>query len=163
MTDRRWQDIWMEQCEAAEAILHRYGVEPAFDYIVGEKLVNFVEAAAENPAFALALPRFVSRVCCKSKGRGMTDILFVVAPWRGQGLATVTRDVWKAAGTALVWDEGCRVVVVNTTTDKWLEVEAPHPVSSKDEAHARRLQGGLVTELEKAVVALANGCPPLPG
>ena len=65
MTDRRWQDIWMEQCEAAEAILHRYGVEPAFDYIVGEKLVNFVEAAAENPAFAQALPRFVSRVCCR--------------------------------------------------------------------------------------------------
>ena len=62
MTDRRWQDIWIEQCEAAEAIMHCYGVEFAFDYIVGGKLVNFVEAAAENPAFAQALPRFVSRV-----------------------------------------------------------------------------------------------------
>ena len=62
MTERRWHKIWMEQCEAAETIRLRYGVELAFDYVVGEKLLNFAEAAAEHPEFAQALPQFVSRV-----------------------------------------------------------------------------------------------------
>ena len=62
MTERRWQDVWMEQCEAAEAIMHRFGVEAAFDYIVGEKLVSFARAAAERPEFAQALPGFASRL-----------------------------------------------------------------------------------------------------
>ena len=61
-TERRWHEIWMEQCEAAETIRLRYGVESAFDYVVGEKLLNFAEAAAEHAVFAQALPQFVSRV-----------------------------------------------------------------------------------------------------
>ncbi len=62
MTERRWHEIWMEQCKAAETTKLRYGVESAFDYAVGEKLLNFAEAAAEHPEFAQALPQFVSRV-----------------------------------------------------------------------------------------------------
>ena len=62
MTERRWHEIWMEQCEAAEAIKVRYGVESAFDYVVGEKLLNFADAAATHAEFAQALPQFVSRV-----------------------------------------------------------------------------------------------------
>ena len=62
MTERRWHDIWLEQCEAAETVKLRYGVESAFDYVVGEKLFNFAEAAADHPEFAQALPQFVSRV-----------------------------------------------------------------------------------------------------
>ena len=63
MTERRWHEIWMEQCEAAETIKLRYGVESAFDHAVGEKLLNFAEeAAAEHPECAQALPQFVSRV-----------------------------------------------------------------------------------------------------
>ena len=61
-TERRWHETWMEQCEAAEAIRLRYGAESAFDYVVGEKLLNFAEAAAANAEFAQALPQFVSRV-----------------------------------------------------------------------------------------------------
>ena len=60
--ERRWHEIWMEQCEAAETIRLRYGVESAFDHVVGEKLLNFAEAAAEHAEFAQALPQFVSRV-----------------------------------------------------------------------------------------------------
>ena len=53
----------MEQCEAVETIRLRYGVESAFDYVVGEKLLNFAEVAATNMLeFAQALPQFVSRV-----------------------------------------------------------------------------------------------------
>lgn len=90
----------------------------------------------------------------------MAGFLLVVAPWRGQGMPTVTRDVWAAAGAALVWDEGCRVVIVDLKTDKWLEVDAPHPVSYRDEAHLRQLQEKLVGELEKAVAVLTAGRPP---
>ena len=62
MTDARWQDIWIEQCEAAEGIRKRFGTEAAFDYLVGEKLVSFAHAAAERPEFAQALPGFISRL-----------------------------------------------------------------------------------------------------
>ena len=62
MSDRAWHEIWMEQCEAAETIKVRHGAESAFDYVVGEKLLTFAQAATEHPEFARALPRFVSRV-----------------------------------------------------------------------------------------------------
>ena len=61
-TDLRSQDIWKVQCDAAEVIKLRYGIESAFEYVVGEKLLKFVEAASDDPEFARALPRFVSRV-----------------------------------------------------------------------------------------------------
>ena len=54
--------IWIEQCEAARTIRARFGLQAAFDYAVGEKLMNFASAAAEHPAFARELPRFVSEV-----------------------------------------------------------------------------------------------------
>ena len=36
-----------------------FGVESAFDYIVGEKLTSFAQAADEQPEFAQTLPAFV--------------------------------------------------------------------------------------------------------
>ena len=57
--ERRWHEVWREQCEAAESIRHQYGIVSAFDYVVGEKLLTFAEAAEENPEFARALPQFV--------------------------------------------------------------------------------------------------------
>jgi hypothetical protein len=56
------QEIWIEQCEAARTIRARYGLKAAFDYAVGEKLMNYASAAHEHPAFARELPRFVSEV-----------------------------------------------------------------------------------------------------
>ena len=38
------------------------GSKAAFDYAVGEKLMNFASAAHDHPAFASELPRFVSEV-----------------------------------------------------------------------------------------------------
>jgi hypothetical protein len=40
----------------------RFGLKAAFDYIVGEKLLNFAEASFRHRAFAQELPRFVSEV-----------------------------------------------------------------------------------------------------
>ena len=67
---RSWKDgtmneahkIWIEQCEAAETVRARYGLNSAFDYIVAEKLMNFAEAACRHRDFAQELPRFISKV-----------------------------------------------------------------------------------------------------
>lgn len=60
--DRRWHEVWREQCEAAGSIRHQYGVGSAFDYVVGEKLLTFAEAAEGHSEFARALPQFVSEL-----------------------------------------------------------------------------------------------------
>jgi hypothetical protein len=57
----KFHEIWIDQCEAAEEIKLRYGLKAAFDYLVAEKLLNFVDAASRNPEFARELPRFVAR------------------------------------------------------------------------------------------------------
>jgi hypothetical protein len=62
MNARKAHHIWIEQCEAAQMIKARFGLTAAFDYLVGEKLVNFANAASGHPDFARELPRFVSEV-----------------------------------------------------------------------------------------------------
>jgi hypothetical protein len=62
MNERKAQDIWLEQCEAARTIEARYGLTAALDYIVGEKLMTFAETAMKRADFARELPRFVSEV-----------------------------------------------------------------------------------------------------
>jgi hypothetical protein len=59
---RKHHEIWIEQCEAARAIKARYGPKAAFDYLVGEKLMNFASAASQHPEFAIEFPRFISEV-----------------------------------------------------------------------------------------------------
>ena len=59
-TERRWHEVWREQCEATGSIRLQYGLASAFDYVVGEKLLTFAQAAEEHPEFARALPQFVS-------------------------------------------------------------------------------------------------------
>jgi hypothetical protein len=62
MSNGRPQDIWIEQCDAAGDISAKFGLKASFDYLVGEKLMNFMEAAVRHPEFARELPRFVSEV-----------------------------------------------------------------------------------------------------
>ena len=62
MTNLRWHEIWDEQCQAVEAIKIHYGIGPAFEYVVGEKLLDCAEAAADHPEFARTLAQYVSKV-----------------------------------------------------------------------------------------------------
>ena len=62
MAQLQAHQIWIEQCEAVQTIKARFGLKAAFDYIVGEKLLNFAEASSHDPNFARELPRFVSEV-----------------------------------------------------------------------------------------------------
>ena len=54
--------IWMEQCAAAENIRHRFGLENALDYLIGEKLFSFVTASEQHPDFAAELPASVAEI-----------------------------------------------------------------------------------------------------
>ena len=62
MNARRFQDVWIEQCEAASRIKEEHGVESAFDYIVGEKLMTYAQTAVTRPEFAHDLPMFVAEI-----------------------------------------------------------------------------------------------------
>ena len=62
MAQRKAHKMWIEQCEAAQTIKVRFGLKAAFEYLVGEKLLNFSEASFRHPDFVRELPRFVSEV-----------------------------------------------------------------------------------------------------
>ena len=48
MSVRKFHEIWIEQCDAAQDIKLRYGLKAAFDYVVAEKLLNFASALSET-------------------------------------------------------------------------------------------------------------------
>jgi hypothetical protein len=52
--------IWIEQFEAAENIEDDFGTQKALEYLVGEKFLNFLEAA-EIPAFVAKIKTIFER------------------------------------------------------------------------------------------------------
>jgi hypothetical protein len=62
MPERRFQDIWKEQCQAARGVRQRHGVVSALDYLIGEKLMAYAEMAVARPEFARELPSFLGEV-----------------------------------------------------------------------------------------------------
>ena len=54
--------IWLEQCEAAGAIEDEFGVPRALAYLVGEKFLNFVDAAEDDADFRAELPAFAAAI-----------------------------------------------------------------------------------------------------
>lgn len=57
-----FEKVWVEQYRATKAIKRRFGAKSALDYLIGEKLMNFADAARDDPAFARELPRFLAAV-----------------------------------------------------------------------------------------------------
>lgn len=49
-------NIWIEQCEAATAIEDEFGTDKALAYLIGEKFINFLEAAEADAAFRGEIP-----------------------------------------------------------------------------------------------------------
>lgn len=62
MSGFEFHQRWVDQCDAAEGIRERYGLEKALGYLIGEKLIDFVRDAAKDPMFAGELPQFAQRV-----------------------------------------------------------------------------------------------------
>ena len=58
----QFHKIWIEQCEATKGIRDRYGMKSALDYLIGEKLFHFVQAAEQHPEFAAELPAFLVEI-----------------------------------------------------------------------------------------------------
>ena len=54
--------IWIEQCEAARGIEGEFGVPQALEYLVGEKFINFLEAADHNSELQAELPAFAAEI-----------------------------------------------------------------------------------------------------
>jgi hypothetical protein len=54
--------IWVEQCEAARRIEDEFGIDKALAYLVGEKFLNFLEAADTHPDFRAEIPPFVAEI-----------------------------------------------------------------------------------------------------
>ncbi len=54
--------IWIEQCEAAKGIENEFGTQQALAYLIGEKFLNFLEAAENDLTFQAEIPAFVAEI-----------------------------------------------------------------------------------------------------
>ena len=55
-------EIWKEQCDAARQIESEFDTEKALDYLIGEKFLNFLEAAETDAEFRAEIPAFVAEI-----------------------------------------------------------------------------------------------------
>ena len=54
--------IWVEQCKAARGIEEDFGTDKALAYLIGEKFLNFLEAAETDAEFRAEIPDFVAEI-----------------------------------------------------------------------------------------------------
>jgi hypothetical protein len=54
--------LWIEQCQAARGIEAEFGTQEALSYLIGEKYINFLEAAEDDAEFRAELPAFVTEI-----------------------------------------------------------------------------------------------------
>jgi hypothetical protein len=59
---REFHKIWIDQCEAAEQIEADYGTEKALGYLIGEKLLNFLEVAEAKPEWRAEISDFIAKI-----------------------------------------------------------------------------------------------------
>ena len=54
--------MWTEQCDATIGIRNAFGSQQALNYLIGEKLLDFIEAAESNDDYKNELPAFAARI-----------------------------------------------------------------------------------------------------
>ena len=54
--------IYIKQCKAAREIEAEFGTQKALAYLIGEKFINYLEAAEEDAEFRVEIPEFVSEI-----------------------------------------------------------------------------------------------------
>ena len=62
MNNSHLHKIWIEQCEAACGIEAEFGTQKALAYLIGEKFIDFLEAAESDAEFRAEIPAFVAEV-----------------------------------------------------------------------------------------------------
>ncbi len=83
--------IWIEQCQAAQAIRERFGARSALDYLVGEKLVGFAARAKTRREFSHELPRFKAAVWTVFEAHEIDDYLSGFKPALRENLRKLLR------------------------------------------------------------------------
>jgi len=58
----RFCEVWKEQCDAARQIEDEFGTQKALDYLIGEKFLNFLDAAETDAEFRAEIPAFVAEI-----------------------------------------------------------------------------------------------------
>ena len=54
--------IWIEQCEAARGIEDEFGTQNSLAYLVGEKFLNYLQAAEKDAEFWTEIPAFAAEI-----------------------------------------------------------------------------------------------------
>ncbi len=54
--------IWIKQCEATRGIEDNFGTDKALEYLIGEKFLNFLQAAETHADFRAEIPAFVAEI-----------------------------------------------------------------------------------------------------
>lgn len=54
--------MWTEQCDATTGIRNAFGAQQALNYLIGEKFLDFIEAAEKDENFRHELPAFAARI-----------------------------------------------------------------------------------------------------
>ena len=58
----RFCDIWKGQCDAARQIEDEFGTQKVLSSLIGEKFLNFLEAAEIDAEFRAEIPAFVAEI-----------------------------------------------------------------------------------------------------
>src|SRR5271169_2057594 len=58
----RFCDVWKEQCDAARQIEDEFGTQKALSYLIGEKFLNFLQAAEPDAEFRDEILAFVAEI-----------------------------------------------------------------------------------------------------
>ncbi len=54
--------IWIDVCDAARMIEDEFGTDKALRYLIGEKFLDYLEAAERLPDFRAEIPAFVAEI-----------------------------------------------------------------------------------------------------
>ena len=54
--------IWIEKCDAARMIEDEFGTDKALRYLIGEKFLDYLEAAERLPDFRAEIAAFVAEI-----------------------------------------------------------------------------------------------------
>jgi len=56
------RETWTSHCDTTRGVLDEFGTEKALGYLVGEKLLNFLEVAERDPGWRAEIPGFVAEI-----------------------------------------------------------------------------------------------------
>ena len=69
------KEIFAEWCEAARGIDENFGTEKAMGYLIGEKMLNFLEVAETDREWRQAIPAFVAEIKSMFEAWKLADFL----------------------------------------------------------------------------------------